>query len=64
MGKRFSKRVTRKTKVRLSPKEADEIIRQEFTDDRGNRFIFRMDVRPHNPMKPTIESTVEYKDNK
>lgn len=63
MGKKFSKRVTRRTKVKLSPREADEIIRQEFIDDRGNRFIFKIDVKPHSPMTPTIEGTVKYKDN-
>ena len=64
MGKRYSKRSTRKVKLRLSPKDANEIIKQEFTDERGNTFIFRMTGNPHKPSKPTIQGTVEYKDEK
>lgn len=62
MAKRFSRRITRKKTYKLSPKNAEEVIRQEFTDSRGNRHIFKMDIRPHKPNKPTIEGTVEYKD--
>ena len=62
MAKRFSKRVTRKTRIKLSPKDANEIIRQEFSDDRGNKFIFRMTGNPHSPSEPTIKGTVQYKD--
>lgn len=64
MAKRFSSKRTQKTKIRLSPKKAFEIIKQEFTDEYKNKFIFIMDVKPHNPKTPTIEGTVEYKDNK
>ena len=62
MGKKFSKTVTKRTKVRLSPRDAEDIIKQEFTDDRGNKFIFRMTGSPHKHNKPTIEGTVEYND--
>lgn len=62
MARRFTRQKTKKTKVRLSPQQADEIIRQEFTDSRGNRFIFRMTSKPHLPKEPTIKGTVEYKD--
>ena len=62
MAKRFSKKVTRKKIYRLSPENAEDIIRQEFIDHRGNKHIFKMNIRPHNPNEPTIEGTVEYKD--
>lgn len=62
--KSFSRRVVRKIKRTLKLDEAQEIIRQEFTDSRKNKHIFIMDVKPHNPSKPTIEGSVEYKDNK
>ena len=64
MGKRYSKTTKRTKKYTLSPKNALEIIRNEFIDSRENKHIFIMDIKPHNPLKPTIESTVEYKDNK
>lgn len=64
MARKFSRSRTKRTRYKLTPKQADEVIRQEFIDSRGNRHIFRMDVTPHNPNKPTIEGTVEYKDNK
>ena len=60
--KRYTKRTTKKYRFRLSPKETEDIIRQEFTDNRGNRFIFRMTGKPHSPKKPTIEGTVQYND--
>ena len=62
--KSFSKKRTKRTTIKLSPKEADEVIRQEFKDSRGNRHIFRMDINPHSPDTPTIEGNIEYKDNK
>lgn len=51
MTKRYSKRTTRKTKVRLSPKDAERIIRSEFTDDNGNHHILDVNFRPHSPLK-------------
>ena len=51
----FSKRVVRRIKRMLSPKDAEEIIRQEFEDSRGNKSRVIYDVRPHSPNKPTIE---------
>ena len=36
--KRFSKRVTRKTQYKLTPKDAETIIRQDFTDSKGNKY--------------------------
>ncbi len=62
MSKKFSKKTTTKRQYKLSPKNAQEIIRQEFTDSRKNKFIFRMTGNPHNPKTPTIQGTVQYKD--
>lgn len=62
MAKRYSRKIVRKKTYKLSPKEASEIIKQEIIDSRGNRHIFKMDIKPHRPSKPTIEGTVEYKD--
>ena len=62
MAKRFSKKISRRKTYKLSPHDAEEIIRQEFTDSHRNRHIFKMDIRPHRPSRPTIEGTVEYKD--
>lgn len=62
MKKTFRSRTTKKTKIKLTPKGAEEFIREEFTDSRGNKHIFIMDFKPHSPKKPTIEGTVEYKD--
>ena len=62
MVRRYSKKITKKRIFRLSPRDADEIIRQEFTDRHRNKFIFRMTGNPHSPKKPTIEGTVQYKD--
>ena len=56
------KQTTKKTVIRLSPKDAEDIIRQEFTDSRGNNFVFRMNLKPHSPKEPTIRGTVDYKE--
>lgn len=61
--KRFSKRTTRKTKVRLSPKEAETLFKEEFIDSRGNKHIFRIDFKPQSPFEPDYKQTIEYKDN-
>ena len=62
--KRFSKRVTRKTQYKLTPKDAETIIRQDFTDSHNNKHICKMDIKPHKPSIPTIEGNIQYKDNK
>lgn len=49
MTKRYSKRTTKKTTVKLSPKEAEDIIKSEFTDEKDNRHILRFRFKPHLP---------------
>lgn len=62
MGKRYSKRSTRKVKLRLSPKDAQKIIETEFTDSKGNKTYVDFNVTPHNPFKtPTIQGFRDYK---
>lgn len=51
MAKRFNKRITRKTRIKLSPKDAEHIIKSEFTDDNGNHHILDVNFRPHSPFK-------------
>ena len=64
MAKRFSRRVTRKTQYKLTPKDAETIIRQEFTDSKGNKYYTDTNIRPHNPQKGTVEGYVNHKGDK
>lgn len=59
--KRFIRRITKKTKIKLSPKEADEIIRQEFTTEKGNKMQKRFIFQPHSPNDATIKFDVKGK---
>lgn len=63
MARRFSRSRTKRTRYKLTPKEADEVIRKEFIDSRGNKFIHRIIFSPQSPLKPDYKQTVEYKDN-
>ena len=36
---KFTKKVTKKVRIKLSPKEAEDIIRQEIIDNYGNKII-------------------------
>ena len=65
MARRFRRKSSRKTKVRLSPKNADEILRQEFTDKKGNKIINIIRFKPQNPFKPDFKQTftTKYKPN-
>ena len=38
MAKRYKKITQKKTKIRLSPENAEKILEQEFTDSKGNKF--------------------------
>lgn len=64
MAKQYSKRTIKRTKIRLSPKEANDILRQEFTDSRKNKHIFKIQFKPQNPLEPDYKQTIQYKDNK
>ena len=60
MAKRFSRKVTKKRIFRLNINEANEIIRKEFIDSRGNRMRMILDAKIQKPNQPTIEWNREY----
>ena len=62
MGKKFSKTVTKRTKVRLSPRDAEEIIKEEFVDSKGRKTITDINITPHSPTTPTIQGIRKDKD--
>ena len=53
--KSFSRRVVRKIKRTLKLDEAQEILRKEFSDDKGNKSTIIYDVKPQKWNAPTIE---------
>lgn len=57
MARRYSKKNTRKTRIMLSPKDADKIFRQEFMDEKGNKIINIFRFKPQNPFKPDFTQT-------
>ena len=58
--KSFTKRVFRRIKRIISPKDAEEIIKKEFSDSHGNQMNMSIDVKPQSPNKPTIEWNRNY----
>ena len=63
MTKRYSKQTTKKTTVKLSPKEAEDIIEKEFGDTEGNKTKIRFDFNPHPIDEGTINIYYDYGDN-
>ena len=59
MAKRFSRRTTRKKTYKLSPKEAHEVIKNEFTTKYGNKIQKRFIFEPHEPNDPTIKFNIK-----
>lgn len=51
-----------KKTVTLSPKGASKLYENETTDNRGNKFIFTIDLKPHPISTPTIEGSMKYND--
>lgn len=66
MARRYSKKNTRKTRIMLSPKDAGELLRQEFIDDKGNKIINIIRFKPQNPFKSDFIQTftTKYKPKK
>lgn len=62
MSKQYKKITQKKTKVRISPENAEKILEQEFTDSKGNKFNLNIIFKPHKPSEPTIEGFVKYND--
>ena len=50
-----SKKITRKKKYVLSPKEADVIIKEEFLTPLGNKMQKNLIFKPHSPNDGTIK---------
>ena len=63
MGKKFTRKSAKRVKVKLTPKEANEIIRQEFIDSKGNKHINIIRFEPQKPFEPDFKQTVEYRKN-
>ena len=57
MAKRFSSRKTRKTTVRLSPKDAEMLLRKEFSDENGNKHIYQLRFKPQSPFENDFKQT-------
>lgn len=64
MSKKFSKRTTTKRQYKISPKDAQEILRKEFIDSRGNKSNIIYDIKPQKWNAPTIEIENKSKYNK
>ena len=43
------RQTTKKTVIRLSPKDADKIIQKEFLDSKGGKHGFNVIFKPHLP---------------
>jgi len=52
--RRYTKKTTRRFKIKLSPKEAETIINEEFTTKYGNKIRKRYIFKPQLPNDPTI----------
>lgn len=62
--RKFSRRTTKKTKVKLNPNEVRDVIEREFGDDKGNKTKLRFDFRPHPIKEPIIQLDYDYGDKK
>ena len=55
MNNRYSRKTTKKTVYKLTPKDAETIIKEEFTTIFGNRMQKRFIFKPHLPSESTIQ---------
>lgn len=51
MAKTYQKKNTKKTKIILSPHNAEKIIEAEFMDSKGGKHGFNAIFKPHLPNK-------------
>lgn len=56
----FSRKTQKKTQIKLTPKESQNIIEKEFSDSKGNKLKFRFDFNPHPINDPTIQFDVKH----
>ena len=61
MAKRFSRKVTKKRIFRLSPRDAETIIREEFTTPKGYKMQKRFIFKPENPNHSGIKVDFNHK---
>lgn len=59
MARRYSKKVTKKRIFRLSPKDAEIIINEEFMTKYNNKVQKRYIFKPHLPSEPTINFEIK-----
>ena len=64
MAKRYSKRTTKKTTVKLSQKEAEDIINEEFTTEKGYRMRKRFIFKPEMPNNSGIKVDFNHEKDK
>lgn len=60
MGKSFSKRSKKKTKIKLDFRNFNKIYEEEFLDKRGNTFRFEINA---NFKDPFFKQNVKYGEN-
>ena len=59
MARRFSRKVTKKKIFKLTPKQAETIIQEEFVTKYGNRVQKKFIFKPQTPSEPTIDFEVK-----
>ena len=61
MAKSYRRKTTKRTIIKLTPKEAETIYAKEFADSKGNKHIFKLKFKPQSPTKPDFKQTSEVK---
>lgn len=59
MARRYSKKVTKKRIFKLTPRDAETIIKEEFTTKYGNKIQKKYIFKPHLPSEPTINFEIK-----
>lgn len=59
MAKSYRRKTTKRTIIKLTPKEADEIIKSEFTTEKGNKMQKKFIFKPHAPSDATIQFKIK-----
>lgn len=55
---------SKKTKIKISPKEANKILEQEFADIKGNKVQININFAPHPINEPTFAWQRQYDNQK
>ena len=59
MARRYSKKITKKRIFKLTPRDAETIIKEELITKYGNKIQKRYIFKPHLPSEPTINFEVK-----